>query len=93
MICESHNCASCCGKLRQAWKLKGVSPTASSKLFKAVPVPIGEFCTVKGEIAEVAKVGSLLPKTAMVGRVAKVKGGWALDVEHHHASRLVEEKV
>ena len=48
---------------------------------------------MKGEIAEVAKVGSLLPKTAMVGRVAKVKGGWALDVEHHHASRLVEEKI
>ena len=47
---------------------------------------------MKGDIC-VAKVGSLLPKTAMVGRVAKVKGGWALDVEHHHASRLVEEKI
>eukprot|EP00435_Cladocopium_sp_Y103_P063581 s321_g25.t1 len=51
--------------------------------------PDHSIATTEGEARRI--VGSLLPKTAMVGRVAKVKGGWALDVEHHHASRLVED--
>ena len=51
--------------------------------------PDHTVATTEGEVQRI--VGSLLPKTAVIGRVARVTGGWALDVQHHHASRLVEE--
>lgn len=51
--------------------------------------PDHTVATSEGEVQRI--VGSLLPKQATIGRVARVKGGWALDVEHHHASRLIED--
>ena len=30
---------------------------------------------------------------AKVGRVARVEGGWAVDVEHRHASGLIEVRL
>eukprot|EP00438_Fugacium_kawagutii_P014409 Skav227029 [mRNA] locus=scaffold3580:10550:18343:- [translate_table: standard] len=61
--------------------------------------PEHRVATTEGEAQRVvaqletrdAMVGSMLPKTAVLGRVARVSGGWAVDVQHHHASRLVEE--
>ncbi|CAE7858214.1 unnamed protein product [Symbiodinium microadriaticum] len=44
--------------------------------------------TTEGEVQRI--VGSMMPKLAKVGRVARVEGGWAVDVEHRHASGLIE---
>ncbi|CAE7720860.1 Ddx50 [Symbiodinium sp. CCMP2592] len=44
--------------------------------------------TTEGEIQRI--VGSMMPQLAKVGRVARVEGGWAVDVEHRHASGLIE---
>ena len=46
---------------------------------------------MRSAVPRFSEVGSLLPKTAVVGRVARVTGGWALDVQHQHAGKLVED--
>ncbi|CAJ1431629.1 unnamed protein product [Effrenium voratum] len=51
--------------------------------------PEHRVATTEGEAMRL--VGSILPKPAVVGRVARVSGGWALDVEHHYAGKLVED--